>query len=129
VIAAAFPKGSGNGHHFINKSDATTVYLEVGARSPTDFTVCSDIDMMSSNADAQFVHKDGAPYPDPSIGATAKDRSDSPTAQSGHSGFVRSFGRRLAYESLRGTNPRATSDGLWVFRFSTEPGDVRTGCG
>jgi uncharacterized cupin superfamily protein len=62
---AAFPKGSGNGHHFINKSDATTVYLEVGARSPTDFNVCSDIDMMSSNADARFVHKDGAPNPDP----------------------------------------------------------------
>ena len=62
---AAFPKNSGNGHHFINKSDVTAVYLEIGTRSPADVTICSDIDMMSSNADGRFVHKDGTPYPDP----------------------------------------------------------------
>jgi uncharacterized cupin superfamily protein len=62
---AAFPKGSGNGHHLINKSGAMAVYLEVGARSPADVTICSDIDMMSSNADGRFVHKDGTPYPAP----------------------------------------------------------------
>jgi uncharacterized cupin superfamily protein len=62
---AAFPKGSGNGHHLINKSGAMAVYLEVGARSPADVTICSDIDMMSSNADGRFVHKDGTPYPEP----------------------------------------------------------------
>jgi uncharacterized cupin superfamily protein len=28
---AAFAKGSGNGHHLINKSGAMAVYLEVGA--------------------------------------------------------------------------------------------------
>jgi hypothetical protein len=28
-------------------------------------TYCSDIDMMSSNADGRFVHKDGAPYSEP----------------------------------------------------------------
>ena len=60
---AAFPKDSGNGHHFINKSDVTAVYLEIGTRSPADVTICSDIDMMSSNADGRFVHKDGVPYP------------------------------------------------------------------
>ena len=38
------------------------VYLEVGARSPADVTICCDIDMMSSNADGRFVHKDGTPY-------------------------------------------------------------------
>jgi uncharacterized cupin superfamily protein len=58
-------EGSGNGHHLINKSDAMTVYLEVGARSPADVTICSDIDMMSSNADGRFMHKDGTPYPEP----------------------------------------------------------------
>jgi hypothetical protein len=26
-------------------------------------TICSDIDMMSSNADGRFVHKDGTPFP------------------------------------------------------------------
>ena len=61
---AAFAKGTGNGHHLINKSKVTAVYLEVGSRMPADVTVCSDIDMMSTNADGRFVHKDGTPYPD-----------------------------------------------------------------
>lgn len=60
---AAFPKGTGNGHHLINASSTAAVYLEVGSRSPDDLTTCSDIDMMSSNADGRFVHKDGSPYP------------------------------------------------------------------
>jgi uncharacterized cupin superfamily protein len=61
---AAFPKGSGNGHHMINRSAATAVYLEVGSRDPKDLTTCSDIDMMSANADGRFTRKDGTPYPD-----------------------------------------------------------------
>ena len=60
---AAFPKGSGNGHHLQNRSSAMAVYLEVGSRQPGDLTTCSDIDMKSSNADGRFVHKDGTPYP------------------------------------------------------------------
>ena len=60
---ATFPKGTGNGHHLVNKSSAMAVYLEVGSRNPQDLTTCSDIDMMSSNADGRFVHKDGVPYP------------------------------------------------------------------
>src|ERR1700754_2524912 len=59
---AAFAKNSGNGHHLINRSDATAVYLEVGSRSPADLTVCSDVDMMSSAADGRFVRKDGTRY-------------------------------------------------------------------
>lgn len=62
---AAFPKGTGNGHHLANRSSATAVYLEVGSRNPHDLTTCSDIDMMSSNADGRFVHKDNRPYPKP----------------------------------------------------------------
>ncbi len=58
---AAFPKGTGNGHHMINKSSTTAVYLEVGSRDPLDLTTCSDIDMMSANADGRFVRKDGTP--------------------------------------------------------------------
>jgi uncharacterized cupin superfamily protein len=61
---AAFPKGSGDGHHMINRSDAMAVYLEVGSRQPADLTTCSDIDMMSANADGRFTHMDGAPYPE-----------------------------------------------------------------
>jgi uncharacterized cupin superfamily protein len=59
---AAFPKGTGNGHHLINKSQAAALYLEVGSRNPQDLTACSDIDMVSSNADGRFTHKDGKPY-------------------------------------------------------------------
>jgi uncharacterized cupin superfamily protein len=60
---AAFAKNSGNGHHLINKSDGVAVYLEIGSRQPDDLTTCSDIDMMSANADGRFTHKDGRPYP------------------------------------------------------------------
>jgi uncharacterized cupin superfamily protein len=59
---AAFPKGTGNGHHLINRSNAMAIYLEVGSRHPDDLTSCSDIDMMSANADGRFIHKDGTPY-------------------------------------------------------------------
>jgi len=59
---AAFPKNSGNGHHMINRSNTTAIYLEVGSRSPTDIATCSDVDMMSPAADGLFLHKDGTPY-------------------------------------------------------------------
>ena len=59
---AAFPKGNGNGHHPRNHGAVVAVYLEVGSRHPDDLTTCSDIDMMSSNRDGRFVHKDGTPY-------------------------------------------------------------------
>lgn len=60
--AAAFPKGSGNGHHMINRSPGVAVYLEIGSRQRDDITICSDVDMMSSNADGRFLHKDGSPF-------------------------------------------------------------------
>ena len=59
---AAFAKNTGNGHHMINRSDATAVYLEIGSRSREDLTTCSDIDMMSAAADGRFGHKDGTRY-------------------------------------------------------------------
>jgi uncharacterized cupin superfamily protein len=59
---ASFPKGTGNGHHMINKSDDVAIYLEVGSRHRDDLTTCSDVDMMSANADGRFVHKDDTPY-------------------------------------------------------------------
>jgi uncharacterized cupin superfamily protein len=60
---AAFPKGSGNGHHLINKSASAAVLLELGSRNPEDLTTYSDIDMMISNADDRYVHRDGTSYP------------------------------------------------------------------
>jgi uncharacterized cupin superfamily protein len=59
---AAFPKGTGNGHHLQNRSATPAVYIEVGSRDPNDLTICSDIDMMSSNVDGRFTRKDGTPY-------------------------------------------------------------------
>lgn len=58
---AAFAKASGDGHHLVNRSRTSAIYLEVGSRDPGDLTTCSDIDMMSSNADGRFTRKDGAP--------------------------------------------------------------------
>jgi uncharacterized cupin superfamily protein len=60
---AGFAKGSGNGHHLINKSRNIAIYLEVGSRNALDLITCSDVDMQSSSADGRFVHKDGTPYP------------------------------------------------------------------
>ena len=60
---AAFPKGTGNGHHMINRSHTIAVYLEIGSRSPVDVITCSDINMMSPSSDGRFLHKDGTPYP------------------------------------------------------------------
>ena len=59
---AAFPKGTGNGHHLQNRGESMATYLEVGSRHPDDLTTCSDIDLMSHNRDGAFVHKDGTPY-------------------------------------------------------------------
>jgi uncharacterized cupin superfamily protein len=59
---AAFPKGTGNGHHLKNVGTSTAVYLEVGSRHPDDLTLCAEIDVMSSNRDGKFVHKDGSSY-------------------------------------------------------------------
>ena len=59
---AAFPKGTGNGHHLQNRSAKTAVYLEVGSRHSDDLTTCSDIDLKSHNRDGAFAHKDDKPY-------------------------------------------------------------------
>ena len=59
---AAFPKGSGNGHHMINRSNTTALYLEVGSRSKSDVITCSDVDMISPSSHGAFLHKDGSPY-------------------------------------------------------------------
>lgn len=59
---ASFPKGNGNGHHMINRSHQDAVYLEIGSYHPDDLTTCSDVDMMSANADGRFLHKNGTPY-------------------------------------------------------------------
>jgi hypothetical protein len=51
IDVAALPIRQGSGYP-----------LEVGSGNPHDLTTCSDIDMMSSNADGRFVHKDGTTF-------------------------------------------------------------------
>ncbi len=60
---AAFPAGSPNGHHLVNRSGAMAVCLEVGSRSDVDRVVYPDIDLVFDAGNGCYVHKDGAPYP------------------------------------------------------------------
>jgi uncharacterized cupin superfamily protein len=60
---AAFPKNVANGHHLINKSVRTAVYLEVGTRSADDFCSYPDIDLQIDCKLDRFAHKDGTFYP------------------------------------------------------------------
>ena len=62
---AAFPKGDGNGHHLVNRSQARVLCLEAGSRRPAeDDCDYPDIDLhIGPGRDAGFTHKDGRPYP------------------------------------------------------------------
>ncbi len=60
---AAFPKGDANGHHLVNKSNATAICLEAGSRSGDDNCTYPDIDMRIDSRDERYTHKDGTPYP------------------------------------------------------------------
>lgn len=57
---AAFPKGDGNGHVLINRSDGDCVFVAVGRPSATDCHY-PDIDMHLFDGDG-FKRKDGSPY-------------------------------------------------------------------
>jgi len=57
---AAWPKGSTNGHHLRNESDADCSFVVVGGGTNTGGGY-SDIDLMFT-ADNRYVHKDGEPY-------------------------------------------------------------------
>jgi len=60
---ATFAKNSGNGHHLINRSDATVTILEVGTRSDDDVCTYSDIDMLIDGKVGHYAHRDGTLYP------------------------------------------------------------------
>jgi uncharacterized cupin superfamily protein len=58
-----FPAGTGDGHHFLNISNADAVFLVVGDRTAGDVVTYPDIDL-EYRADAKgYFHKDGRPYP------------------------------------------------------------------
>ena len=57
---AAWPKGTGNGHHLRNESESDCSFVVVGGGTNTGGGY-SDIDMLFT-ADNRYVHKDGSPY-------------------------------------------------------------------
>ena len=58
--SAAFPKGTGNGHHLINEGGADCVFVVVGGGTNRGGGY-SDIDMLFT-ADTRYIHQDGTPY-------------------------------------------------------------------
>ena len=63
-MVAGFPAGTDNGHHLVNESEQTAVYLEVGDRSDDDEVRYPDIDMVLTRRSEGGVyrHNDGRPY-------------------------------------------------------------------
>lgn len=59
---AAFPKNVADGHHMINRGIETAAYLEIGTRREDDTCSYPDIDL-HCEAQADYTHKDGTPYP------------------------------------------------------------------
>ncbi len=57
---ASWPKGTGNGHHLINDTDAECVFIVIGGGVNTGGGY-SDIDMLFT-AEGRYTHKDGTPY-------------------------------------------------------------------
>ena len=64
-MVAGFPAGAADGHHLVNRSDQTAVYLEVGDRSDHDEVYYPDIDMVYRRLDDgshAFTTREGEPY-------------------------------------------------------------------
>lgn len=63
-MCAGFRAGSGDGHQIVNKSAADVVYLEIGDRTPGDFVVYPDDDLVAVGVNGAwtFRHKNGDPY-------------------------------------------------------------------
>lgn len=61
---AAFPAGSPNGHHFINRSDRVAKFLVVGSKAPHEVATYSDHDLILEigQGKARFTYKDGSDF-------------------------------------------------------------------
>jgi len=57
---AAWPKGTGDGHHLINESERDCIFVVVGGGEQRGGGY-SDIDMLFT-PDGQYIRKDGTPY-------------------------------------------------------------------
>jgi len=63
-MAAGFTAGVADGHHLINRSNAVSVYLEIGDRTLGDQVNYPDIDLVANDSPNgwSFTHKDGRLY-------------------------------------------------------------------
>ncbi len=61
---AGFKAGTGNGHHLVNETAETVLYLEVGDRTPDDQVFYPDDDLQAVLVEGhwRFLHRDGTPY-------------------------------------------------------------------
>ena len=59
---AGYPAGSGDAHHFINRSGKPARYLEIGNRDDADTAYYPDDDLKFADTGDTYVHKDGRPY-------------------------------------------------------------------
>jgi uncharacterized cupin superfamily protein len=61
---AAFPRNAADGHHLVNRSDATAMCLEVGTRAQEDVVRYPDIDLLFDSNVGAYTRRDGTPYSD-----------------------------------------------------------------
>lgn len=64
-MCAGFKAGGGNGHHLVNRSQTSVIYLEIGNRVAGDTVTYPDDDLSAAMAEDgvwRFLHKDGRPY-------------------------------------------------------------------
>jgi uncharacterized cupin superfamily protein len=61
---AAFPAGSTDGHHFINRTDRPAKFLVVGSKAKREEATYSDVDLKveMEGGKARFTYKDGSDF-------------------------------------------------------------------
>jgi uncharacterized cupin superfamily protein len=64
---AAFPAGSPDGHHFLNRSDKVAKFLVVGTKAPHEVATYSDVDLRVEidAGKARFTYRDGTDFTGP----------------------------------------------------------------
>lgn len=64
---AAFPAGSTDGHHFINRTGEVAEFLVIGTKAPREVATYSDVDLMVEveGGKARFTYKDGTDWTGP----------------------------------------------------------------
>lgn len=64
---AAFPAGSTDGHHFINRTEQEARFLVVGTRAKAEVATYSDVDMkvQMKGGKARFTYMDGTDWAGP----------------------------------------------------------------